>query len=106
MTRSRSHDDLQNSRTELSLLVGMQDVRVVAAESQQMVSALKSRNVPVTYISFRDEGHGFVRPENRLDFTARMEKFLADNLGGRYEPMKGDKIPGSTAKLRVVGASP
>ena len=47
-----------------------------------------------------------MRPENRLDFTARMEKFLADNLGGRYEPMKGDRIPGSTAKLRVVGASP
>jgi len=54
---------------------------------------------------YPDEGHGFVRPENRLDFIARAEKFLADNLGGRYEPMKGDRIPGSTAKIRVVGAS-
>jgi hypothetical protein len=34
-----------------------------------------------------------------------MEKFLADNLGGRYEPMAADRIPGSTAKVRVVGAS-
>ena len=54
---------------------------------------------------YTDEGHGFVRPENRLDLIARAEKFLADNLGGRYEPMKGDRIPGSTAKIRVVGAS-
>ncbi len=45
---------------------GMQDVRVVPAESQQMVSALKAKGVPVTYVTFADEGHGFVRPENRL----------------------------------------
>ena len=39
---------------------GMRDVRVVPAESEQMVAALKQRGVPVTYVTFSDEGHGFV----------------------------------------------
>jgi dipeptidyl aminopeptidase/acylaminoacyl peptidase len=33
---------------------GLQDVRVVAAESEQMVSALKKCDVPVTYVTFAD----------------------------------------------------
>ena len=52
---------------------------------------------------YPDEGHGFARPENRIDFNARAEKFLAGYLGGRFEPMAGDKIPGSTAVVKVVG---
>jgi dipeptidyl aminopeptidase/acylaminoacyl peptidase len=74
---------------------GMQDVRVVPAESEQMVKALKEKGVPVTYITFRDEGHGFVRPENRLAFNAVAEAFLAKHLGGRYQPI-GDDFTGST----------
>ena len=62
---------------------GMRDVRVVAAESEQMVTALKNRGVPVTYVTFPDEGHGFVRPDNRLAFYAVAEAFLAKHLGGR-----------------------
>ena len=77
---------------------GLQDVRVVAAESEQMVAALKSRGVPVTYVSFRDEGHGFVRPENRLAFFAVAEAFLAKHLGGRYQPV-GTDFSGSTIKI-------
>jgi acetyl esterase/lipase len=57
---------------------GMQDVRVVAAESEQMVAALKKRGVPVTYITFVDEGHGFARPENRMAFYTATESFLAN----------------------------
>jgi dipeptidyl aminopeptidase/acylaminoacyl peptidase len=57
---------------------GMQNVRVVAAESEQMVRALKNRSVPVTYITFADESHGFARPENRLAFYAVTEAFLAN----------------------------
>jgi dipeptidyl aminopeptidase/acylaminoacyl peptidase len=49
------------------------------------------------------EGHGFARPENNIDFTARAEQFLATHLGGRLEPLAGDKIPGSTAIVKVVG---
>ena len=43
------------------------------------------------------------RPENRIDFNARSEAFLAKYLGGRFEPMEGEKIPGSTAVVKVVG---
>ena len=81
---------------------GMQDVRVVAAESEQMVAALKKRGVPVTYITFADEGHGFARPENRIAFYAVTESFLAKHLGGRSQPV-GDDFEGSSLKVETGG---
>ncbi|MBR1219260.1 S9 family peptidase [Bradyrhizobium sp. U87765 SZCCT0131] len=81
---------------------GLKDVRVVAAESEQMVAALKARSVPVTYVSFSDEGHGFARPANRLAFYAVAEAFLGKHLGGRYEPV-GDDFKGSTLKVETGG---
>jgi acetyl esterase/lipase len=80
----------------------MRDVRVVAAESEQMVAALKQRGVPVTYITFPDEGHGFVRPENRLAFYGVTEAFLAKHLGGRYQPI-GNDFAGSSLKVETGG---
>ena len=53
-------------------------------------------------VLYPDEGHGFARPENRIDFNARAEKFLAECLGGRFEPMTGDRIPGSTAVVKTI----
>jgi dipeptidyl aminopeptidase/acylaminoacyl peptidase len=79
---------------------GMQDVRVVAAESEQMVAALKRKGTEVTYVSFPDEGHGFVRLENRLAFFAVTEAFLAKHLGGRYQPIGGD-LSGSSLKVET-----
>jgi dipeptidyl aminopeptidase/acylaminoacyl peptidase len=81
---------------------GIRDVRVVAAESEQMVTALKSRGVPVTYITFPDEGHGFARPENRMAFYAATESFLAKHLGGRAQPV-GDDFKGSSLKVETGG---
>jgi dipeptidyl aminopeptidase/acylaminoacyl peptidase len=81
---------------------GLQDVRVVAAESEQMVAALKASGVPVTYLTFPDEGHGFVRPENRLAFTAVTEAFLAKHLGGQFQPI-GDDFAGSTIRVETGG---
>jgi hypothetical protein len=49
---------------------------------QQMVEALKTRNAPVTYVTFRDEGHGFVRPVSRLGFFAVAEAFVPNHLWG------------------------
>jgi dipeptidyl aminopeptidase/acylaminoacyl peptidase len=66
---------------------GLQDVRVTRAESEQMVAALQARGVPVTYITFADEGHGFSRPANQIAFRAVTEAFLATHLGGVYEPI-------------------
>jgi hypothetical protein len=58
----------------------------------------------VTYVLYPDEGHGFRRPENSIDFFARAEKFLADVLGGRAEPIPAgqEKYPGSTAVVREL----
>jgi acetyl esterase/lipase len=79
---------------------GLRDVRVPPAESQQMVAALSQRGVPVTYLTFEDEGHGFVRSENRLALFAVVEAFLAHHLGGRYEPVGAD-FDGSTLKFET-----
>lgn len=64
---------------------GANDPRVPQAESEQIVQALKDKNIYHEYILFPDEGHGFAKPENRLKFYAAAEKFLAKYLGGRYE---------------------
>ena len=73
------------------------------AESEQIVDAIAKNNGSVTYVIYSDEGHGFARPENRIDFNARAENFLAGCLGGRAEPLGAEKIAGSTAAVRVVG---
>jgi dipeptidyl aminopeptidase/acylaminoacyl peptidase len=93
---------LERATKPILIAQGMQDVRVVAAESEQMVTALKARGVPVTYVSFSDEGHGFVRPENRLAFYAVAEAFLAQHLGGRVQPL-GDDFTGSSIKIETGG---
>jgi len=66
---------------------GANDPRVKQAESDQIVRAMQEKKIPVTYVLYSDEGHGFARPENRLSFTAVAESFLAKQLGGRYEPI-------------------
>lgn len=77
---------------------GSNDPRVNIKESDQMVKALRERNLPVTYIVYPDEGHGFKRPENSMDFYGRMEEFLGKHLGGRFEPHR--QIKGSSAEIR------
>ncbi|MCW3837185.1 S9 family peptidase [Sphingomonas canadensis] len=77
---------------------GQNDPRVVKAESDQIVSAMKAKGLPVTYVNYPDEGHGFVRPENRLSFFGISEAFLSKCLGGRYEPI-GDDFKGSSLQV-------
>ena len=78
---------------------GANDPRVKQAESEQMVAALKAHNVPVTYVLFPDEGHGFVRPENSIAFLAIAEQFLATHLGGRAEALSPEELSRSTAQF-------
>jgi len=79
-------------RIKRPLLIGhgANDPRVKQTEADQIVDAMVSRNIPVTYALFPDEGHGFARPENRKAFNAITEMFLAQHLGGRYQPLDGD----------------
>src|SRR3546814_2385042 len=53
---------------------GANDPRVNVAESEQIVTAMKSRSIPVTYVVFPDEGHGFARPANSLAFFGITEQ--------------------------------
>jgi dipeptidyl aminopeptidase/acylaminoacyl peptidase len=74
----------------LLIAQGANDPRVKQAESDQIVAAMKAKNLPVTYVMYPDEGHGFARPQNRLSFYAITEGFLAQCLGGRAEPIGRD----------------
>ncbi len=77
---------------------GANDPRVKQAESDQIVKAMKEKSIPVTYVLYPDEGHGFARPANRTSFYAIAEGFLAQCLGGRYEPV-GNDFKGSSVKV-------
>jgi dipeptidyl aminopeptidase/acylaminoacyl peptidase len=102
LTERSPINHLERATRPILVAQGMRDVRVVAAESEQMVTALKNRGVPVTYITFSDEGHGFARPENRLAFYGVAEAFLAKHLGGRCQPV-GNDFTGSTLKVETGG---
>lgn len=79
----------------LLIAQGANDPRVKQAEADQIVNAMQQKNIPVTYVLFPDEGHGFARPQNRTAFYAVVEEFLAKQLGGRFEPV-GDDFEGSS----------
>ncbi len=87
-------------RIKKPLLIGQgaNDPRVKQSESDQIVKAMKEKNIPVTYVLFSDEGHGFARPENRLAFFAVSELFLARHLGGRAQEI-GNDFKGSTIQV-------
>jgi dipeptidyl aminopeptidase/acylaminoacyl peptidase len=88
---------------QVPLLIGQgaNDPRVTVIESEQIVEAMTEAELPVTYVVFPDEGHGFARPENSLAFFAVMEAFLAENcLGGRYEPI-GTGLEGSSITVEA-----
>ncbi len=74
---------------------GANDPRVKQAESDSIVKAMQAKQIPVTYVLYPDEGHGFARPENKKSFNAVAEIFLAQCLGGAYQPI-GDDLKGSS----------
>lgn len=87
-------------RIQKPLLIGQgaHDPRVKQSESDQIVEAMKQANLPVEYVLYTDEGHGFARPENRLHFYAVAEEFLAKHLGGRFEA--ATNIEGHSAVIK------
>ncbi|MFF0744855.1 alpha/beta fold hydrolase [Streptomyces sp. NPDC004111] len=68
-------------RTPLMVIQGANDPRVVQAESDQIVEALRARGVEVEYMVKEDEGHGFVNPENNIDMYRAADRFLVRHLG-------------------------
>jgi dipeptidyl aminopeptidase/acylaminoacyl peptidase len=58
------------------VLQGSNDPRVLKVESDEIVAAAKANNVPVDYVIFPDEGHGFVKKENNITASESVLKFL------------------------------
>ena len=90
---------------------GANDPRVKQSESDQIVQAMQRKSIPVTYVLFPDEGHGFARAENKLAFNAITEIFLAQCLGGRYQAIGGDfkgssvTVPAGKDRIYALDAS-
>ena len=82
---------------------GANDPRVKQAEADQIIEAMRAKTLPVTYVLYPQEGHGFAVPENGLSFNAIAETFLAAHLGGRCEPF-GDDFRGAEFEVREGSA--
>lgn len=76
---------VDNIKIPMLIAQGANDPRVKQSEAEQIVDAMKSKGIDHEYLLFPDEGHGFVKPENRIKFYSHAEKFLAKHLGGRHE---------------------
>jgi acetyl esterase/lipase len=79
---------------------GANDPRAKQAESDQIVTAMQAPHIPVTYVLYPDEGHGFARSENTRSFIAIAEAFLAKCLGCRCEPI-GHDFEGSSLTVPI-----
>jgi len=78
---------------------GANDVRCKIAESDTIVAAMQANGIPVTYVVFPDEGHGFAKPGNRIAYLALAEAFFAMHLGGKCEPF-GSDLDDSSHQIR------
>lgn len=76
-------------RTPLLVAQGANDVRVVQAESDNIVASLRERDIPVEYLVAADEGHGFANPENQIRLYRAVERHFARHLGThtRFAPV-------------------
>lgn len=88
----------ENITMPIFIVQGENDPRVVKAESDQMVEALRAIGTEVLYVVYGDEGHGFAHEENRLDFSGRVEEFLYLNVPG-VECELFEPVEGSTARI-------
>ena len=81
---------VDNIKKPLFIAQGVHDVRVVQAESEQIVNSMQAKHIPVVYALYKDEGHGFAKPGNRISYYALAEQFLAKVLKGRTEHIGDD----------------
>jgi dipeptidyl aminopeptidase/acylaminoacyl peptidase len=72
----------ENIRRPFIVLQGANDPRVLKAESDEIVDEARKNGVPVEYVLFEDEGHGFLKKENRIEGNKAILKFLDTYLKG------------------------
>ena len=70
-------------KNPVMVLQGANDIRVLQVESDEMVAAIKANNVPVEYVIFPDEGHGFRKKENQVKGYGQVLTFLDTYLKGK-----------------------
>ena len=75
----------QNVKHPVMVLQGANDPRVLQVESDEMVEAIRSAGVPVEYVIFPDEGHGFVKKENEIKAYTQIRECLDKYLKGTGE---------------------
>jgi dipeptidyl aminopeptidase/acylaminoacyl peptidase len=73
----------KNVTKPLIVLQGANDPRVLQVESDEIVAAVRSNGVPVEYVLFEDEGHGFVKKENEIKGYGKVRVFLDTHLKGK-----------------------
>ncbi|MBS9464358.1 alpha/beta fold hydrolase [Flagellimonas sp. 389] len=77
----------------LIVLQGATDPRVLQVESDEIVAGVKKNGVPVEYVLFEDEGHGFVKKENQITAYSKILEFLEIHLKGEEgTPIKDGDI--------------
>lgn len=72
----------ENVKNPVMVLQGANDPRVLQVESDEIVEAVKKNGVPVEYVVFPDEGHGFVKKENEIKGYGQILTFLDQYLKG------------------------
>jgi dipeptidyl aminopeptidase/acylaminoacyl peptidase len=73
----------KNIKKPLLVVQGANDPRVLKVESDEIVAAAKKNKVPVEYLLFKDEGHGFVKTKNQITASESYIKFLNKHLRQR-----------------------
>lgn len=101
LERQSPLNHVEKIQRPLLVIQGANDPRVKQAESDQIVVAMREAGLPVEYIVAEDEGHGFSGRENRLAMFARIEAFLADHLGGRFQSGMDDEIAARLTAMTV-----
>lgn len=76
----------------LLVLQGAQDPRVLQVESDEIVAGVRKNGVPVEYVLFEDEGHGFVKKENQIEASKKVIEFLDQYLKGNRDALKDDEL--------------
>ena len=89
----------ENVTKPLMVLQGAQDPRVLKIESDEIVEGVKKNGVPVEYVVFDDEGHGFVKKENEIEAYGKILKFLDQYLKGEGES-KADDSKAETTEVK------
>jgi dipeptidyl aminopeptidase/acylaminoacyl peptidase len=88
-------------KTPVLVVQGARDPRVNRAEAEQIVIALRDNGLSVEYLLAPDEGHGFARPVNNMAMFMAAEKFLAAQLGGRYQDGASREVIQRLKEIRV-----